>query len=480
MRPSARTASADFSAPRAPRESSPVTIEPAGGTIASIGAALRSGAVSAVELLEAQLARVERIEPAIRSIVRLDADRARLEAAAADRALRRGESAGPLHGIAITLKDSHEAAGLGASIGVPGELDAPVTTDGTVAARLRAAGAIILGKTNLSSRLYDIQTESELFGRTANPWDPRRTAGGSSGGSAAAVAAGLTLLDVGSDVGGSIRIPASFCGVVGFKPTEGRIPETGHRGSGQPRTHWVMESIGPLAGCVEDAATAFSILAGSDGRDPTVPPVPVLPVVRRDVVTLRIAWTDGFPGEVVQAALRAAVRDAAERLAVAGATVVRALPDIDWEGQRRLRSRLFHLADSAGRRDTDGATVRPYLAALDERAVAITAWEDFLGRWDVLLTPTTNCSAFPHRPMGTSIEIDGATVDYWTPERHVQPFNLIGVPAISIPAGSDADGLPIGLQLVAGRWRDEHLLGVALAIESVVGRPGRVDRVPVP
>lgn len=448
-----------------------MTAGPRGDTIASVGAALRAGAISAVDLLEAQLDRIERLDPAIRSIVRIDEHRARAEAVAADAARERGEALGPLHGIAVTLKDSHEVAGFGASIGVPGDLDGPVTSDGTVAARLRAAGAIILGKTNLSSRLYDIQTESELFGRTSNPWRLDRTTGGSSGGSAAAVAAGLTLLDVGSDVGGSIRIPASFCGVVGFKPTEGRIPETGHRGVGQPRAHWVMESIGPIARRVEDVVTAYTILSGSDAADPAAAPVPVGPVRRAELGGLRVAWSDGFPGEVVQAEVRENVRRTVRRLAAAGAIVEPVLPQVAWADQRELRSRLFRIADEVIGARSD-MTAREYFEALAQRAVAISAWEDFLGRWDVLLAPTTNCTAFPHRPMGRAIEIDGATVDYWTPERHAQPFNLIGTPAISLPAGSDAEGLPIGIQLVAGRWRDEHLLGVALAVEGCLDSPG--------
>jgi amidase len=168
----------------------------------------------------------------------------------------------------MTMKDSDAVAGMRSTIGVRGVGDRVPVRDGTVAARLGAAGAIVIG-------MYDIQTDSELFGRTNNPWDPRRTAGGSSG-AGAVEASGLSPVEVGSDLGGSVRIPAALCRVVGFKPTEGRIPETGHIDIGRPRSHWIMESIGPLARTVRDARLLYSILAGPDGIDPTVPPVPVV------------------------------------------------------------------------------------------------------------------------------------------------------------------------------------------------------------
>lgn len=444
-------------------------------SIATLQRWLRTGRISATELLEAQVERIERIDTVLHAIATLDVDGARRAATEADRARARGAPFGPLHGIAITLKDSHAVAGLRSTIGVAGTGDRVPDVDGTVAARLRAAGAIILGKSNLSSWLYDIQTVSELFGRTNNPWDPGRTPGGSSGGSAAVVAAGMAVADVGSDIGGSIRIPASFCGVVGFKPTEGRIPETGHMWTGHPRSFWYMESISPIARSVADVATMFAVLAGPDGRDWTVPPVPHRPATERRLSDLRVAVCDAFPGEWVETSVGDTVRRVADGLADAGAVVEWALPDVDWAAGRSLRDRLFRFGDAgfSARTTGSGLALADYVDALDERGRFIATWEAFLGDWDVLLTPATNRTAFEHRAMGEAFVIDGEPVDYWVAERHAQPANLIGAPAISIPAGLDDHGLPIGIQLIGARWSDERLLSVARAIETVIGHPGR-------
>jgi amidase len=452
--------------------------DPAWASIATLQDWLRTGRLSATELLEAQIDRIERIDPALRAIATLDVEGARRAAAAADLMRFRGAPLGPLHGIGITLKDSHAVAGIRSTIGVAEPGDRIPDADGTVAARLRAAGAIILGKTNLSSWLYDIQTVSELFGRTNNPWDLGRTPGGSSGGSAAVVAAGIAVADVGSDSGGSIRIPASFCGVVGFKPTEGRIPETGHMWIGRPRSFWCLESISPIARTVADVAAMFAVLAGPDGRDWTVPPVPHRPAMERRLSDLRVAVCDAFPGEWVEGSVRDTVGRVAVGLAEAGAVVEWALPDIDWGAGRALRDRLFRFGDAgfSEHSTVSGNALIDYYDALDERGRFIAAWEEFLGHWDVLLTPATNRTAFEHRAMGEAFVIDGETIDYWVAERHAQPANLIGAPAISIPAGLDDHGLPIGIQLIGARWSDERVLSVASTIEAVLGAPGPPPR----
>jgi amidase len=452
-----------------------MTDDPAWASIATLQDQLHAGSVSAIALLEAQIDRIERIDPALHAIATLDVDGARRAAAAADRMRSRGTPLGPLHGIALTLKDSHAVAGVRSTIGVADTGDHVPTVDGAVAARLRAAGAIILGKTNLSSWLYDIQTVSDLFGRTNNPWDLGRTPGGSSGGSAAVVAAGLAVADVGSDIGGSIRIPASFCGVVGFKPTEGRIPETGHMWTGRPRSFWYMESISPIARTVADVAAMFEVLAGPDGRDWTVPPVPHRPAMERRVSDLRIAVCEALPGEWVEQSIRDTVRRVADALADAGAVVEWALPDVDWAAGLALRDRLFRFGDAgfSARATASGHALADYFDALDERSRFIATWEAFLDDWDVLLTPATNRTAFEHRAMGEAFDIGGETIDYWIAERHAQPANLIGSPAISIPAGLDEHGLPIGIQLIGARWSDERVLSVARAIEEVLGVPAR-------
>lgn len=436
-----------------------------------LAALIRGRDRSAAELLEGQLERIEGLDPLLNAIPTRDVEAARAAARRADVAVRRGEDLGPLHGVAITLKDSHAVAGMRSTIGVREVGDRVPDRDGTVASRIRAAGAVILGKTNVASMLYDVQTVSELFGRTNNPWDLGRTPGGSSGGAAAAVAAGLSSIEVGSDLGGSVRIPAAFCGIVGFKPTEGRIPETGHMETGRPRSVWIMESISPLGRSVDDVALVFSILAGPDGHDPTVPPIPLHRPRDVRVRGLRVAVATAFPGVRVQAGIRAAVGRVADSLAADGAIVAEALPEIDWEDQRNTRRRLFKLTDTvfSPRATVDEFPLADYLASLDRRAHFIGRWERFFRDWDVLLCPVTNRTAFEHRPMGTPFEVDGETVEYWSIEPHVQPFNFLGAPAISLPAGMDDDGLPVGVQLASARWSDEHLLAIARAVEPIAG-----------
>ena len=466
-----------------------MTAELAWASIRELTGYLRGGQVSATEVLEAQLARIARVDPAVHAIASLDVAGARQAAAAADAARGPDHEAGPLEGLAVTLKDSHAVAGLRASLGVRGVGDRVPAEDGTVAARIRRAGGAILGKTNLASWLYDIQTLSELYGRTNNPWDLGRTVGGSSGGSAAAVAAGLTVVDAGSDVGGSIRIPASFCGVVGFKPTDGRIPETGHQDDGRPRSHWVMESIGPLGRSVADVEILFGLLAGPDGADWSVPPVPLEARPTPPLRGLRIAFSEAFPGRFVQAEVRAAVARVAADLEAAGAVVEAALPEVDWEAAKLARSTLYRLANRPFERDSrDPDGLPEYFAALEVRTATIRAWEAFLGGadggaspsagYDAFLCPATSTTAFEHRPMGEALEVDGREIAYWTPEEHAQPFNLTGAPAISLPAGADGRGLPIGVQLVGRRWQDAELLAVARAVEDVAGGFRRPPMIP--
>jgi amidase len=432
---------------------------------------IRRGELSAVELLEMQLDRIGRLNPALNAIATLDVDGARRAATAADRARAAGEALGPLHGVALTLKDSHAVAGVRSTVGVAAAGDRVPETDGTVAARLRAAGAIILGKTNLDSWLYDFQTNSELFGRANNPWDLARTPGGSSGGAAAAVAAGLVPAEVGSDLGGSVRVPAAFCGLVGFKPTEGRIPETGHIDLGRPRSVWIMESIGPLARSVDDVRLLYTILAGPDGADPSVPPVPVRNEGIARLGGLRVALSTAFPGQRVQAATRAAVRSVGEALERAGAVVEEAFPAFEWETYVEVRRRLFEMTDDPFGPAAAGRAVKlaEYFTALEARSAAIGLWEAFFDEWDVLLSPTVNRTAFEHRPTETPFDVDGVETEYWSVGRHTQPMNFFGAPAIALPAGAGPDGLPLSIQLSARRWADDRLLAIAAAVEPLAG-----------
>ena len=297
-----------------------------------LAAAIRRGAVSATDVLDAQLAQIEKHNPALNAVITLDADGARKQARAADKAVKRGDPLGPLHGVPFTLKDAHETAGMRTTVGFPPFADYVPAEDSVVVARLKAAGAILVGKTNAAMLLGDFQTGNPLFGRTNNPWDVERTPGGSSGGAAAALAAGMTPFEIGTDMQSSIRLPAHFCGVFGLKPTENRVSLEGGfpNPGGDPRTIHIMSCIGPMARNAEDLALLYRIIAGPDARDTDLQPVPVDDVPTLAVKDLRIAYAPTFPGFPVAADIRKAVEDAGE------------------EAERRRRDRRRGKAAAAG------------------------------------------------------------------------------------------------------------------------------------
>jgi amidase len=439
-----------------------------------LAAAIRERRVSSAEAVDAYLARIERYNPALNAIVTLDAEGARRRAAAADARLARGEGRGLLHGVPITLKDGHATAGMRTTAGYPPLAEYVPAEDGTVAARMKAAGAVLLGKTNVSPLLMDIQTDNAIFGRTNNPWDLARTPGGSSGGAAAALAARLSALDVGSDFAGSIRIPAAFCGLFGLKPTEGRVPMTGHIPDlpGGPHGHRVMCTIGPLARSLDDLALAYNLLAGPDGRDPDAPPVPPGESPPLRIRDLRLAWAPTFPDLPVAAAIRGALTALAAALDREGARVEERLPAVGIEDQVRLRGRLSRAMQDAFEPDTPDAptpSLADYFNLLQARDEAIAAWEAFLGAWDALLCPVAMTTAFPHTPTGAPLLVDGAPHKYWRVIGHCGVFNLTGHPVVVVPLGRDADGMPIGIQIVGRRWSEARLLAVAQAITEVSG-----------
>src|SRR6266702_3198128 len=280
-----------------------------------LAAAIRAGHVSATEVLEAHLAQIATHNPALNAIVTMDAEQALKRAHEADEALARGEVWGPLHGVPFTLKDAHATAGMRTTTGFPPLADYVPQEDSTVTARLKAAGGILMGKTNVAMMLADYQSNNPIFGRTNNPWNIERTPGGSSGGAAAALAAGMTPFDIGSDLSASIRIPAHFCGVYGLKPTEQRVSLTGLiPGLSTPRSVRIMSCLGPMARTVEDLALLYQIIAGPDGRDTEVQPVPVDDVPHLELKHLRIAYAPTFPGCPVAAEIRTAVEELAQPL----------------------------------------------------------------------------------------------------------------------------------------------------------------------
>lgn len=442
-----------------------------GASAGQLADAIRSGDVSAVDAVEAHLARIAERNPAINAIVTLDADGALRRARQADAARARGETWGPLHGVPFTLKDSLETAGMRTTAGFPPLADYVPADDATVAARLRAAGAILMGKTNLPVLATGLQTDNPIFGRTNNPWSLERTPGASSGGSAAAVAAGMSPLDIGSDIGGSLRIPAHFCGTYALKPTEHRVSLSGHIPDlpGYPRSVRIMATIGPIARDVDDLALVYGIIAGPDGRDSDVPPVPVDPLPDLQAHELRLAVSGTLPTFPASRETRAAIGKLAEDLDERGLAVEEApLPDLDYDRLALFEPARLAIASS---QDAHGAPVplRSYLAALHRRDGFISAWERFFDTYDALICPLSMTTAFRHCPEESPLDVDGEAVDYWLAGAHCLLFSYTGHPAIALPYTRDRQGLPLGFQLVGRRWGESRLLAIARLLSHVTG-----------
>ena len=438
-----------------------------------LAAVIRAGHVSATEVLEAHLAQIERHNPALNAIVTMDIEQARKRAREADEALARGELWGPLHGVPFTLKDAHATAGMRTTTGFP-PLDHVPQEDSTVTARLKAAGGILIGKTNLFVMLADpAQSTNPIFGRTNNPWNIERTPGGSSGGAAAALAAGMTPFDIGTDLSGSIRIPAHFCGLFGLKPTEQRVSLIGLiPGLPTPRSVRIMSCIGPMARTVEDLALLYSIIAGPDGRDTEVQPVPIDEVPHLALKHLRIAFAPTFPGFPVAAEIRDAVKALAQQLGPFCAAVEEAaLPEVDFNQELMNAGALIGMMIGAFQPEEleRPITLAQYLEALHRRDQSIIAWEQFFEKWDVLLCPPSMITAFPHCEPGSPLRVDDQEVAYWMVSSHSTLFNYTGHPAVVLPYQLDRDGLPIGIQLVGKRWGESRLLAMAQALSEVTG-----------
>jgi amidase len=467
-------------------------------TAQELATRIRQRQVSATEVLEAHLAQIARYNPPLNAIVTLDEERARTRAKEADTAMARGEVWGPLHGVPITIKDAIETAGLRTTGGFPPLTDYVPPTDAPVVARLRAAGAIILGKTNLSVLSADFRADNPIFGRTNNPWDLGRTPGGSTGGGAAALAAGLTLLEIGSDIGGSVRIPAHYCGVYALKPTEHRVPLTGHipEPPGMPRGVRHMNTIGPLARSVEDLTLALRLIAGPDGYQWEVPPVPLGDAADRPLSMTRFAWTDDFGGVPVTNDTRVALAALAEELQRQGCQIEQRVPEefdftTAWEtwGEIVLAERAATAPERAAERVAAldarpdsavamfrgmargaSATMQQYTESLTRRDTLITTLEHFLARWDAFLCPVSVGPAIEHCPFGTPVDVDGQQVPYFIAgTAYACPFNLTGHPVVVLPLTRSAKGLPIGLQVVGRRWGEIQLLAIAAQLTKVIG-----------
>lgn len=445
----------------------------------AIARAIQRGEMSSLEVVDAHLARIEAVNPAINAVVQLRAEAARGDARAADAQLARGERRGPLHGVPVTVKDCYDTAGIVTTGGTLGRAEFVPDTDAPAVARLKAAGAVVLGKTNCPEFCLAFETDNLVYGRTNNPFNPERVPGGSSGGEGAIVAAGGSPLGLGSDGGGSIRVPSHCNGVVGIKPTTGRVPVTGiwppFLGILQP-----TNTAGPIARYVEDLSLALPLLSGPDGHDPVAMPAPLGRPGDVQLDRLRIAvHTDNCIAKPTPETI-AAVELAAAKLAEAGGSCEEALPaaladspDLIMDiysvdraavfrdflieaGTDQTHPLLSGALDMFGQADMSGEDAARVLVRWSHFRRAML---EFMEPYDALLCPACAYPALPH----------GQTFDHFLGFTYTFAYNLTGWPAAVIRAGTSPEGLPIGVQIVARPWREDIALALAQHLEETLG-----------
>lgn len=468
------------------------------GSATAMAAALRCGAIGAVDLLEQHFDRIDRVNPDINAIIWQDRDAARAVAQQCDVETARGRSRGPLHGVPVSVKESFDLAGAVSSWGDPAWKDNIATVDSDVVERLRAAGAVIFGKTNIPLKLREWQTFNVLFGTTNNPWNRAHVPGGSSGGAAAALATGMTALEVGSDIGASIRNPAHYCGVFGFKPTWNVISYQGHMAAG-----WYGDTdisvAGPLARSAEDLALGFDVIRGADRF--------IAPAWHhadkaddRDSVDLfRVALKLDDAVSPVDARYCDQLAVFAEKLTKAGASVTNAAPDLDSEAHFDLYLRLLGAATSTDWSTKEIEALRAAVEALNDpwaarimetrlsgitlthaewlhfdnrRRIARQHFDRFFADYDVLIVPVGASSAFAHNQEGMRFERQLTINGHRQPEI-AQLFwagysGVVGLPSVVGPMGF-VDGLPVGYQAICGYGCDRTALAFARAVERQIG-----------
>jgi len=438
---------------------------------------LRRKERSSRELTEMLLARIEAANPALNAVVELRREAALREAAAADDTTARGDDAGPLHGVPMTIKDSFNVAGLHTTWGNPAFESFVADSDATVVRRLKQAGAIIVGKTNLPFMLGDFgQTANELYGVTSNPWDVTRTPGGSSGGAAAALAAGMTFLEYGSDLVGSIRIPASFCGVYGLKPSVGIVPLTGFQPPGPPAgpsDMMYMSAIGPLGRSAPDLRTALSVTGGPEGQAAKAWSWALSPPRHARLEEFRVGVVLDHQHAPVSSEVTAPLSNAVDALARAGATIVEGWPDgVDPVGNYEsfgFHVQLFFAFQQPGE---DVATLSEVVDHETRRMAARAAWNRYFDDIDVFLCPVNFTPAFPHdgRPFETrTIATPEGERPYTNQVFWVSHASLPGLPAVAAPVGRTPSGLPVGAQLVGPLHEDDTAITFAELLGDVTG-----------
>ena len=456
---------------------------------------LRAGKVTSSELTELYIRRIETYDTKLNAVVERDFERARRAARAADQG-----GSGVLRGLPITLKESFNVNGLPTTCGVPDWKDFVSKHDAPAWARLRAAGAVLMGKTNVPPMLADWQSANAIYGRTNNPWDLGRTPGGSSGGSAAAIAAGLSALEAGSDIGGSIRVPAAFCGVYGHRPSETLLPRSGqYPFPPMPNSAVVMGVQGPIARSAEDLELALSILAGPDVGEDVAWRVELPAARHQRLADFRVGVLPAIPWMPLDDRIASTLADLTARLGTLGCTVKRVQPDglVDWKDHYLLYRTLLMMMTSArlpeerrqlylswyrkydsefSRAAARGLEAPPseYLLWIGQRERYRAAWRAFFRDWDVLLAPAFNTLAYPHveRPFPSdesdfslTLTINGQEAPYMRCLVYSSVATVAGQPATAFPVGRSREGLPIGLQAIGPYLEDRTTLRFAQLLE---------------
>jgi amidase len=445
---------------------------------------VRERRISPVELVEAHFRQIAKHNPKINAFVVLLEERAREAAKQAEAAVARGETPGLLHGVPVTVKDSFDMAGLPTLCGSKFRLGHRAAEDATVVARLRAAGAIILGKTNCPEFLSNYETDNYITGRTNNPWDLERTPGGSSGGESAAISAFCSAGGIGSDGGGSVRIPAHFCGIAGLKPTPGRVSAAGH----YPVINHpggLLGVAGPMARTANDVRLLFAALSGYDSQDPFSAPVPLR---APQTANMRIGVMEQFYDVPVEASTRDTVLKAAGALRQIGFQVepfkprgIERAPNLWWFFFGQLPAPLTKQMIQGREQDAHWTGTEFLTTAIEQPAPTANDLLNNLAARDrmraallrqmetvpLILAPVCGVPAFRHRERRW--ETDGKPIGLFEAMMPVTPWNLLGMPAMTVPFGMSAEGLPIGVQLIGRPYEDEQILEVAVRLEEARG-----------
>lgn len=441
----------------------------AGETVRAIAA----GRISALEATDAAIARIEARDGPVNAVVVRDFDRARTAAKEADAAVARGERK-PLLGVPMTVKEANWVAGLPTTWGMEHWKDWKAPVDGVGIARLKAAGAIILGKTNVPQMLADFQSDNPVYGRTNNPWDLTRGPGGSSGGSAAALAAGMVPLEFGSDIGGSIRIPAGFCGVYGHKPSYGAVPLRGHTPPGLEGVDVPVAVIGPMARTAADLDLALSVLAGPDDMEAAGYSLRFRPPRHERLADFRVLILDQHPLAATDLEIVAALNGLGDRLEDLGARVDRQtdlLPDlVEAQG---VYGAILNVAMTRGQPGARPPSAHDWMGLLDAQLAIRRQWTRLFEGFDVVLAPTLGTLAFPHDDSpdlgARQLLINGEQTAYYSQLAWSGLATLAHLPATAAPMGRSNAGLPMGVQIIGPYLEDRTTIAFAELLEREFG-----------